>query len=55
MFTDVLDWWKVSLLYSQLKAVVEQVDSLPQNELQPPIGVLTSEHRETWAKVKIMA
>jgi hypothetical protein len=34
----------------QLQQVVRQVDSIPQNELQPPIGLLTSEHRETWAK-----
>jgi carnitine O-acetyltransferase len=34
----------------QLQQVVQQVDSIPQNELQPPIGLLTSEHRETWAK-----
>lgn len=36
----------------QLQQVVQQVDSIPQNELQPPIGLLTSEHRETWAKAR---
>jgi len=42
----------VQQLRDQLKAVVQQVDSIPQNELQPPIGVLTSEHRDTWAKLR---
>ncbi|KAH8554973.1 acyltransferase ChoActase/COT/CPT [Umbelopsis sp. PMI_123] len=42
----------IQKLRSQLENVVQQVDSIPQNELQPPIGVLTSEHRNTWAKLR---
>lgn len=34
---------------SQLRKVVDQVDSHPE-QLQPPVGVMTSEHRDTWAK-----
>ncbi|KAF8982110.1 Carnitine O-acetyltransferase mitochondrial [Entomortierella lignicola] len=36
----------------QLKNVVEAVNNLPQNEKQEPIGVLTSENRDIWAKAR---
>ncbi|KAF9359875.1 Carnitine O-acetyltransferase mitochondrial [Mortierella sp. AD094] len=36
----------------QFKNVVEAVNNMPQNEKQDPIGVLTSENRDTWAKAR---
>ncbi|KAF9116644.1 Carnitine O-acetyltransferase mitochondrial [Mortierella sp. AM989] len=36
----------------QLKNVVEAVNNLPEKDKQDPIGVLTSENRDTWAKAR---
>ncbi|CAO3618143.1 unnamed protein product [Cunninghamella echinulata] len=37
---------------SQLKKVVDQVEATPESQRQLPIGLLTSENRDTWAKVR---
>ena len=42
----------ISRVHRQLKSVVEQVNNI--NELQLPIGLLTGEHRDTWATVKYL-
>ncbi|KAF9366843.1 Carnitine O-acetyltransferase mitochondrial [Mortierella sp. NVP85] len=36
----------------QLKNVVEAVNNMPEQEKQVPLGVLTSENRDTWAKAR---
>ncbi|KAJ2957227.1 hypothetical protein NQZ79_g7048 [Umbelopsis isabellina] len=42
----------IKQLREQLVKLVQQVDSIPQSELQAPIGLMTSEHRDTWTKVR---
>ncbi|KAI8143533.1 acyltransferase ChoActase/COT/CPT [Fennellomyces sp. T-0311] len=37
---------------SQLRRVVEQVDKVQPELLQPPVGIMTTEHRDTWANVR---
>ncbi|CAO3625399.1 unnamed protein product [Cunninghamella blakesleeana] len=37
---------------NQLKQVVDEINSKPSDQHQLPIGVLTSEHRDTWAKIR---
>lgn len=38
--------------FSQLHNVVSQVDHAAAEQLQPPVGIMTSENRDTWAKVR---
>ncbi|KAG0002293.1 Carnitine O-acetyltransferase mitochondrial [Entomortierella chlamydospora] len=42
----------IKAIEQQLKNVVEAVNNMPQSEKQEPIGVLTSENRDTWAKAR---
>jgi carnitine O-acetyltransferase len=42
----------VKTLEQQLKKVVDTVNSLPEKDQQPAVGVLTSENRDTWAKAR---
>jgi carnitine O-acetyltransferase len=37
-----------------LRNVVQQVESTPVEQRQPAVGVLTSEHRDTWGPVRMM-
>ncbi|KAL0082275.1 acyltransferase ChoActase/COT/CPT [Phycomyces blakesleeanus] len=39
-------------LENQLRQVVSRVDQLPKEQLQPPVGLMTSEHRDTWGEVR---
>ena len=41
----------VKELEKQLRHVVQQVESTPQEQRQPAVGVLTTEHRDTWGPV----
>lgn len=36
---------------SQLRSVVQQVEETPLQERQAPVGILTTEHRDTWGPV----
>ncbi|KAI7860304.1 acyltransferase ChoActase/COT/CPT [Circinella umbellata] len=36
----------------QFRRVVDQVDKVQPELLQPPVGIMTSEHRDTWATVR---
>lgn len=38
--------------FSQLHHVVSQVDHAAAEQLQPPVGIMTSENRDTWAQVR---
>lgn len=38
--------------FSQLHNVVSQVDHAAAEQLQPPVGIMTSENRDTWAQVR---
>ncbi|ORX62761.1 acyltransferase ChoActase/COT/CPT [Hesseltinella vesiculosa] len=42
----------LSTLQNQLHQLVQQVDAMPTEQRQLPLGVLTSEHRDTWAKIR---
>ncbi|KAF7728290.1 hypothetical protein EC973_006465 [Apophysomyces ossiformis] len=42
----------VQAIESQLRQVVSQVEQTPAEKRQPAVGVFTSEHRDTWAKVR---
>ncbi|GAA5809971.1 hypothetical protein MFLAVUS_003386 [Mucor flavus] len=42
----------VKTLESQLRQVVEQVDQTPIEQRQPAVGVLTTEHRDTWGPIR---
>lgn len=37
----------------QLRHVVQQVESTPVEQRQAPVGLLTTEHRDTWGPVSI--
>lgn len=37
----------------QLRHVVRQVESTPVEQRQAPVGLLTTEHRDTWGPVSI--
>lgn len=39
-------------MYRQLRSVVQQVENTPKEKLQAPVGILTTEHRDTWGPVK---
>lgn len=38
-------------IYSQLRNVVDQVENTPVEQRQAPVGLLTTEHRDTWGPV----
>ncbi|RUS17363.1 hypothetical protein BC937DRAFT_90074 [Endogone sp. FLAS-F59071] len=42
----------IKTIEGQLRMLVDQVNAVPQLQLQPPVGVLTSEHRDTWARIR---
>ncbi|KAI0243884.1 Carnitine O-acetyltransferase mitochondrial [Massospora cicadina] len=42
----------ISAIKRQLHRVVELVDRLSPEQLQPPVGVLTGEHRDIWAQAR---
>lgn len=42
----------ISAIQRQLHRVVELVDQLSLAQLQPPVGVLTAEHRDVWARFR---
>ncbi|KAF9174519.1 Carnitine O-acetyltransferase mitochondrial [Mortierella sp. AD010] len=42
----------IKTIEQQFKNVVEAVNNMPQSEKQEPIGLLTSENRDTWAKAR---
>ncbi|RUS28876.1 acyltransferase ChoActase/COT/CPT [Jimgerdemannia flammicorona] len=42
----------VKAIEGQLRQIVTDVNALPNLALQPPVGILTSEHRDTWARFR---
>ncbi|KAI8074138.1 acyltransferase ChoActase/COT/CPT [Gongronella butleri] len=42
----------VATIAKQLQQLTQHVDSLPAAERQLPVGLLTSDHRDTWSKVR---
>lgn len=40
----------IETVQSELRKITEMVDNTPIEQLQPPVGLMTSEHRDTWAK-----
>ncbi|KAJ9064087.1 Carnitine O-acetyltransferase mitochondrial, variant 2 [Entomophthora muscae] len=42
----------VSAIQQQLRKVISMVDNLSPDQLQPPIGLLTGEHRDIWSKAR---
>nr|CAG8564833.1 11735_t:CDS:10 [Entrophospora candida] len=42
----------VNEIEKQLRSVVEQVNKIPSSKLQAPVGLLTGEHRDTWATAR---
>lgn len=41
-----------SAIEQQLHKVVKMVDGLSPDQMQPPVGLLTGEHRDIWAKAR---
>lgn len=50
---NILDYDNIWGQSRQLQRVVHQVDQASSDQIQPPVGIMTSEHRDTWAKVKV--
>ncbi|KAI8968023.1 acyltransferase ChoActase/COT/CPT [Mycotypha africana] len=42
----------LNVLESQLQSVINQVDKTPLEQRQPPVGLLTTEHRDTWGSIR---
>ncbi|KAG1052324.1 hypothetical protein G6F43_005523 [Rhizopus delemar] len=42
----------VKQIEHQLRQVVQQVDSMSPEQRQPPVGLLTTEHRDTWGPIR---
>lgn len=41
----------IETVQGQLRKITQMVNSTPSEQYQPPVGVMTSEHRDTWARV----